>query len=67
VSSQADTQLADLEIERREMKKNPNLKISLELRDIYMARSPDEALALQVAAQLMQRDTLACMRAMNQA
>ncbi|MDA8114022.1 MAG: VIT family protein [Acidithiobacillus sp.] len=58
VSSQADTQLADLEIERRELKKNPDKEL-LELRDIYMVRGLDEALAQQVAAQLMQRDPLA--------
>ena len=58
VSSQADTQLADLEIERQELKKNPDKEL-LELRDIYMARGLDKALAQQVAAQLMQRDALA--------
>ena len=58
VSSQADTQLADLEIERRELKKNPGKEL-LELRDIYMARGLDVALAQQVAAQLMQHDALA--------
>ena len=58
VSSQADTQLADLEIERRELKKNPDKEL-LELRDIYMARGLDVALAQQVAAQFMQHDALA--------
>lgn len=58
VSSQADTQRADLEIERRELKKSPDKEL-LELRDIYMARGLDEALAQQVAAQLMQHDALA--------
>ena len=58
VSSQADTQLADLEIERRELKKNPDKEL-LELRNIYMARGLDVALAQQVAAQLMQHDALA--------
>ncbi len=57
VSSQADTQSADLEIERQELKKNPEKEI-LELRDIYMARGLDAALARQVAVQLMQHDAL---------
>ncbi len=57
VSSQADTQSADLEIERRELKKNPEKEL-LELRDIYMARGLDAGLAQQVAVQLMQHDAL---------
>lgn len=57
VSSQADTQSADLDIERRELEKNPDKEL-LELRDIYIARGLDTALAQQVAVQLMQHDAL---------
>ena len=58
VSSQADTQAADLETERRELEKNPEKEL-LELRGIYVARGLSEALAQQVATQLMEHDALA--------
>lgn len=58
VSSQADTQAADLAIEAREIHKNPELELQ-ELTHIYMQRGLDEPLARQVAAQLMQHDALA--------
>ena len=58
VSSQADTQAADLAIEAREIHKNPDLEL-LELTRIYMHRGLDEPLARQVATQLMEHDALA--------
>ncbi|MCE5387669.1 MAG: VIT family protein [Acidithiobacillus sp.] len=58
VSSQADTQKADLAIEAREIHKNPELEL-LELTRIYMHRGLEESLARQVAAQLMNHDALA--------
>jgi VIT1/CCC1 family predicted Fe2+/Mn2+ transporter len=57
VSSQADTQAADLAIEAREIHKNPELEL-LELTRIYCGRGLDEALARQVASQLMAHDAL---------
>ena len=58
VSSQADTQAADLAIEARALRRNPELEL-LELTNIYKHRGLDEALARQVAAQLMEHDALA--------
>ncbi|OFC41610.1 hypothetical protein BAE30_15890, partial [Acidithiobacillus caldus] len=57
VSSQADTQAADLAIEARELRKNPEMEL-LELTHIYVKRGLDEDLARQVAAQLMEHDAL---------
>ncbi|MBN6742499.1 VIT1/CCC1 transporter family protein [Acidithiobacillus sp. MC6.1] len=57
VSSQADTQAADLAIEERELRKNPELEL-LELTRIYIHRGVDETVARQVATQLMEHDAL---------
>jgi vacuolar iron transporter family protein len=48
VSSQSDTEAADLEIERKELADTPNAELS-ELQGIYVKRGLDSALALQVA------------------
>ena len=58
VSSQADTEKADLARERRELKQNPKFERE-ELADIYVQRGLDAALARQVADQLMAKDALA--------
>lgn len=57
VSSQADTEHADLERERKELAADP-VHEHAELRDIYVQRGLDVALATQVATQLMQHDAL---------
>ncbi|GJD88685.1 hypothetical protein BHAOGJBA_2206 [Methylobacterium hispanicum] len=57
VSSQADTEQADLARERRELADDPAAERE-ELAGIYVARGLDHALALQVADQLMARDAL---------
>jgi VIT1/CCC1 family predicted Fe2+/Mn2+ transporter len=57
VSSQADTEAADLEIERRSLKLNYESE-KVELAQIYEGRGLDAELALQVAEQLMQHDAL---------
>ncbi|HTD28499.1 MAG TPA: VIT family protein, partial [Xanthomonadaceae bacterium] len=57
VSSQADTERADLEIEREALE-NDSVAEHAELRDIYIRRGLDHALATQVAQQLMAHDTL---------
>ncbi|MHB2208756.1 VIT1/CCC1 transporter family protein [Methylobacterium sp. CM6257] len=57
VSSQADTERADLDRERRELAGDP-LAEREELAQIYVARGLDHALALQVADQLMAKDAL---------
>jgi VIT1/CCC1 family predicted Fe2+/Mn2+ transporter len=58
VSSQADTEKADLARERRELKQNPKFERD-ELAVIYVQRGLDAALARQVADQLMAKDALA--------
>src|SRR5881394_3491817 len=58
VSSQADTEAADMERERRELASNPTGELA-ELTGIYVARGLDSALARQVAQQLMAKDALA--------
>jgi len=58
VSSQADTEKADLEREREELQTNPSGEQD-ELTTIYVKRGLDRALAQQVAHQLMARDALA--------
>lgn len=58
VSSQADTERADLERERRELETDTGRELD-ELTGIYVARGLDTALARQVAEQLMARDALA--------
>ncbi len=57
VSSQADTEAADTELERRELKVDPAGELR-ELREIYEARGLDSALAQQVAEQLTARGAL---------
>ncbi|MFZ3126753.1 MAG: VIT family protein [Rhodoferax sp.] len=57
VSSQADTERADLDRERLELAADP-VHEHAELRDIYVQRGLDVALATQVASQLMQHDAL---------
>jgi len=57
VSSQFDTEKADLERERQELASQPDFERE-ELAQIYMQRGLDQALARQVADQLMARDAL---------
>lgn len=61
VSSQADTQKADLEREKRELAQNPRAEHE-ELAGIYVDRGLQPALARQVATQLMDHDALAAHR-----
>lgn len=57
VSSQADTESADLERERRELEEDVEFERS-ELAEIYVRRGLDLELAQQVAEQLMAHDAL---------
>jgi VIT1/CCC1 family predicted Fe2+/Mn2+ transporter len=57
VSSQADTEFADLELERRSLRDNRDFELQ-ELADIYSGRGLEPHLALQVADQLMAHDAL---------
>jgi VIT1/CCC1 family predicted Fe2+/Mn2+ transporter len=57
VHSQADTEKAELERERREIELHPEAEHA-ELAGIYMARGLTPELARQVAVQLMQHDAL---------
>ena len=57
VSSQSDTEQADLERERGELATQPELE-SEELTRIYVERGVDPELARQVADQLMAKDAL---------
>lgn len=57
VSSQADTEAADLEIERRSLETNYEFEV-IELADIYEGRGLEPALAKTVAEQLMEHDAL---------
>ena len=57
VSSQADTERADLARESRELAANP-VQEHAELTAIYVRRGLDETLAANVATQLMQHDAL---------
>ena len=57
VYSQADTEHADLEMERRELRADPKGEHK-ELASIYVGRGLEPALAKQVAAQLMAHDAL---------
>src|SRR4249919_1246010 len=52
VSSQSDTEQADLSRERVELRANPELELD-ELAEIYMTRGVEPILARQVAQQLM--------------
>src|SRR6185312_16186325 len=58
VSSQSDTEHADLARERKELSENVEFE-EKELAEIYVKRGVDENLALQVARQLMAKDALA--------
>ena len=57
VSSQADSEQADLARERKELSENPVFELD-ELADIYVTRGVDRELARQVARQLMAKDAL---------
>jgi len=57
VSSQSDTEQADLARERKELSENAEFELD-ELADIYVKRGVDQALATQVAKQLMAKDAL---------
>jgi vacuolar iron transporter family protein len=57
VSSQADTERADLAREAMELAANPEQE-HLELKAIYVQRGLDDALATDVATQLMRHDAL---------
>lgn len=57
VSSQADTERADLDRERRELRTSPTEEAA-ELAEIYVGRGLDPELAKQVSAQLMAHDAL---------
>ena len=57
VSSQADTENADLDRERRELASDGEFELA-ELSEIYVQRGLDESLARQVAQQLMAHDAL---------
>ncbi|OGT56094.1 MAG: hypothetical protein A3E01_17660 [Gammaproteobacteria bacterium RIFCSPHIGHO2_12_FULL_63_22] len=57
VSSQKDTENADLDRERRELATDP-VHEHEEMTNIYMSRGLDKALAAQVATQLMSHDAL---------
>ena len=58
VSSQADTEKADLELEQKHLDENLEYELQ-ELAEIYMARGLDAELAAKVAEQLMEHDALA--------
>ena len=55
VSSQRDTELADIDLERRELEQAPGAELK-ELIDIYVHRGLDEELATKVAQRLMEVD-----------
>ncbi len=57
VSSQADTERADLQREQRELEEDPEFE-QRELAEIYVQRGLDHDLAHQVATQLMAHDAL---------
>ena len=57
VSSQSDTEQADLARERMELETQPEFEKN-ELAQIYVGRGLSDELAQQVAAQLMARDAL---------
>jgi VIT1/CCC1 family predicted Fe2+/Mn2+ transporter len=58
VSSQSDSEHADLTRERKELSENSEYELD-ELAEIYVKRGVDQALARQVALQLMAKDALA--------
>jgi VIT1/CCC1 family predicted Fe2+/Mn2+ transporter len=57
VSSQSDTEQADLARERRELEEDPEAELK-ELTQIYMKRGVEEATAREVSCQLMKKDAL---------
>ena len=57
VSSQSDTERADLARERKELRENPAFELD-ELANIYVKRGVDQSIARQVAEQLMEHDAL---------
>ncbi len=57
VSSQRDTQRADIARERREILQNPDFELA-ELQEIYQHRGLEPALARTVAERLMEQDAL---------
>jgi vacuolar iron transporter family protein len=57
VSSQSDTEQADLARERKELSESPTFELD-ELADIYIKRGVDRNLARRVAQQLMAKDAL---------
>ena len=58
VSSQSDTEQADLSRERKELSESPESELD-ELAEIYVKRGVERGLARQVAQQLMAKDALA--------
>ncbi|HVV65300.1 MAG TPA: VIT family protein, partial [Rhizomicrobium sp.] len=58
VSSQSDTERADLSRERKELAARPDFELE-EFADIYVKRGVEKSLARQVARQLMAKDALA--------
>lgn len=58
VQSQADTENADMDRERRELAEEPEKEL-VELKSIYIKRGLDEKLAHQVALKLTENDALA--------
>jgi VIT1/CCC1 family predicted Fe2+/Mn2+ transporter len=58
VSSQRDAELADIELEKRELAREPQAELN-ELATIYARRGLDKDLAMKVAEQLSRRDRLA--------
>lgn len=58
VSSQSDTEQADLARERKELRQSPASELD-ELAQIYVKRGVDSGLAREVAQQLMAKDALA--------
>ena len=57
VSSQRDSERADIEIERRSLKANPEAELE-ELKDIYVQRGLDAGLAAKVASALHDHDAV---------
>ncbi|HEV2993864.1 MAG TPA: VIT1/CCC1 transporter family protein [Acidimicrobiia bacterium] len=57
VSSQRDTELADIARERREILQHPDFELA-ELQEIYQRRGLDRGLAREVAQRLMEADPL---------
>lgn len=57
VSSQADTEKADLQIEREALRDNPEAEL-IELAHIYMNRGVEQDTAYEVARQLTEKDAL---------